>query len=115
MDSNDLSRRTFIKNTAAVTAVPVAAPAVLKAKPAAISGSPNERLRLGFIGVGGRAQTHLKSAIELQKDGQVEVVAVCDVFNRHRDEAAEKLGRGTKHSPKKIADYRDLLSDRSID
>src|SRR3954470_19873505 len=115
MESQDLSRRTFIKQTAASAAIAMAAPAALNAKATKPSASPNERLRLGFIGVGGRAQTHLKSAIELQKDGQVEVVAVCDVFNRHRDEAAVKLGRGTKHTPKKIADYRDLLSDESID
>src|SRR4051794_37244836 len=90
MDLSDLSRRTFIKNTAAATAVAVAAPAVLSAK-AASTSSPNEKLRLGFIGVGGRAQQHLKSAIELQSDGKVEVVAVCDVFNRHREQAAAKI------------------------
>src|SRR6476661_543653 len=35
MESSDLSRRTFIKNTAAATAVAMAAPTVLKAKSAA--------------------------------------------------------------------------------
>jgi predicted dehydrogenase len=94
----------------------MAAPAALKAKAAATpSESPNGKLRLGFIGVGGRAQTHLGSAVKLQNEGKVEVVAVCDVFNRHRDEAAQKIKRGTKHEPKKIADYRELLADPSID
>ncbi len=51
----------------------------------------------------------------MQNEGKVEIVAVCDVFNRHRDEAAKKVARGTKHKPKEIADYRDLLSDPSID
>jgi predicted dehydrogenase len=115
MESLDVSRRTFIKQTAASAAIAVAAPTALKAKGKASSSSPTERLRIGFIGVGGRAQTHLKSAIELQNDGRVEIAAVCDVFNRHRDEAAQKVGRGTKHLPKKIADYRELLNDRSID
>jgi predicted dehydrogenase len=116
MDSSDLSRRTFIKNTAAATAVAMAAPTVLKAKPVASpTESPNEKLRLGFIGVGGRAQQHLNSAISLQKEGKVEIAAVCDVFNRHRQEAADKVYEGTKHKPKEIADYRELLSDRSID
>src|SRR5712671_1719867 len=96
MDSSDLSRRTFIKNTAAATAVAMAAPVALKAKAtAAPSDSPNGKLRLGFIGVGGRAQQHLESAIKLHGDGTVEVVAVCDVFNRHREEAAEKIYEGT--------------------
>ena len=83
-------------------------------KPTA-STSPNERLRIGFIGVGGRAQTHLDSAIKLQNEGKVEIAAVCDVFNRHREEAADKIKRGTKHKPKQIADYRDILNDPSID
>src|SRR3954462_13260115 len=114
MDSNDLSRRTFIKNSAAATAVAVAAPAVLNAKPASTS-SPNEKLRLGFIGVGGRAQTHLKSAMQLHDDGKVEIVAVCDVFNRPRAAAAEKIYQGTKNKPKEFPDYRELLNDGSID
>src|SRR4051812_20204159 len=116
MDSSDLSRRTFIKNSAAVTAVAMAVPAALKAKAAAApSESPNGKLRLGFIGVGGRSETHQKSAIKLQNDGQVEVVAVCDVFNRHRQEAAERIKAGTGHEPKQIADYRELLADKTID
>lgn len=115
MESNDLSRRTFIKNSAAATAVAMAAPAALSARATAAPASPNERLRLAFIGVGGRAQEHLDSAIKLANDGKVEVVAVCDVFNRHRKEAAQKINRGTKNKPKQIADYRDIINDPSID
>ena len=116
MDSSDLSRRTFIKNTAAATAVAMAAPAVLNTKRAvAASESPNGKLRLGFIGVGGRSETHQKSAIKLQGEGLVEIVAVCDVFNRHRQEAADRIKNVTGHEPKQIADYRELLADKSID
>ena len=32
-------------------------------------------------------------------NGKVEIAAVCDVFNRYRDEAAQKVNRGTKHKP----------------
>ncbi|HEX5472593.1 MAG TPA: Gfo/Idh/MocA family oxidoreductase, partial [Lacipirellulaceae bacterium] len=115
MDSANVSRRTFIKNTAAATAVAITAPAALKATAAASSSSPNERLRIGFIGVGGRAQQHLKSGIKLQNEDRVEIVAVCDVFNRHRQQAADKIYNGTKRPVKQIADYRELLNDRSID
>jgi predicted dehydrogenase len=114
MDSANLSRRTFIKNSAAATAVAMATPA-LSTRATAASISPNERLRIGFIGVGGRAQTHLESAVDLAAEGKVEIAAVCDVFNRHRREAAEKVKRGTKNKPKQIADYRDIVNDKSID
>ena len=116
MDSTNLSRRTFIKNTAAVNRRRHAPPARPQGQVgAAASTSPNEKLRIGFIGVGGRAQEHLKSAIKLQNEGQVEVVAVCDVFNRHRKEAADRIKNGTKDKPKQIADYRELLTDKTID
>src|SRR6185503_674551 len=110
MESNDLSRRTFITGTAAATVAAMTASSAVKAKPtkSSDSASPNERLRLAFIGVGGRAQTHLNSAIKLAGDGKVEVVAVCDVFNRYREEAAHTIENGTKHKPKQIADYREI-------
>jgi predicted dehydrogenase len=114
MESSNVSRRTFIKASAAATAAASVATRV-KAASSTSATSPNERLRIGFIGVGGRAQTHLESAIQLSNEGKVEIAAVCDVFNRHRDEAEEMVGRGTKDKPKKIADYRDIIHDKSID
>src|SRR5882757_5685867 len=110
MDLSDVSRRTFIKASAAATVA-----SSVRANSSPSSTSPNERLRIGFIGVGGRMQTHLHSAIELSNEGKVECVAVCDVFNRHRKEASEKISRGTKDKPKEIADYRDIINDKSID
>ena len=115
MELNNVSRRTFIKNSAAATAVAVAVPAVMTSRAAAESTSPNDRLRLGFIGVGGRAQTHISSAIDLSNEGNVEIVSVCDVFNRARKETAQKVKRGTKDKPKQVADYRDIINDKSID
>jgi predicted dehydrogenase len=75
----------------------------------------NSKLRLGFIGVGGRAQTHLDSACQLQKDGLVEIASVCDVFNRYREQAANKVREQVGHEPKKTGDFREILSDPSID
>jgi predicted dehydrogenase len=97
----------------------MATPAILTAQ-GRESRSPNERLRIGFIGLGargqGRAQTHLDSAIKLQNAaGKVEVAAVCDVFNRYRDESVGLVERATKRKPKATGDYRDILSDESID
>ena len=95
-----------------------AAGAALAAVPAlaATSNSPNGRLRLGFIGVGGRAQTHLDSAGSLQKDDNlVEIVTVCDVFNRYRDKAVAGVRQHTGHEPKATGDYREILNDPSID
>jgi predicted dehydrogenase len=93
----------------------MAVPPAMSAKGARSSGSPNERLRIGYIGVGGRAQQHIKSGIKLQNDGKVEIAAVCDVFNRYRRETAGTVEACTKHKPKDIPDYRELLADKSFD
>ena len=123
MEDSNLSRRTFLRNSSAATAAALAVPTMLAAQanqaaqPAATSTPPNvnERLRLGFIGCGGRAGAHLDSALRLQGEGIVEVAAVCDVYNRHREGFATRTNRRTQMDPKQIADYRDIINDASID
>jgi predicted dehydrogenase len=113
MNTNELhvSRRSFIQTSSTVAALAI--PALSAAARAA---SPNERLRIGFIGLGVRNNNHLTSAIKLQNDtGKIEIAAVCDVFNRYRDQAVKTVTDGVKHAPKAVADYRDLLADKNID
>jgi predicted dehydrogenase len=113
MGPGSVSRREFIQSSAAAAAA-LAASSALAAP--AVSSSPNARIRIGFIGVGERAQTHLDSVIRLHQEGQpVEVAAICDVFNRYRRELIEKIRTAIKQEPKEIADYRDILNDPSID
>jgi predicted dehydrogenase len=111
MSNQSLSRRNFLAASAASAAL-----AALPSASRAAASSPNSRLRLGFIGVGGRAQAHLDSAIKLQyEDQSVEIASVCDVFNRYRDRAVAKVQRGVGTEPTSTGDYRDILNDRSID
>src|SRR5262245_47267254 len=111
MWNSSLSRRDFLAATAASAAL-----ATFPTTARAEASSPNSRLRLGFIGVGSRAQMHLDSAIEPQtKDQTVEIASVCDVFNRYRDRAVAKVQSGVGSAPKTTGDYRDILSDPSID
>jgi predicted dehydrogenase len=98
MSSDATSRRDFLKTSAAVTA-PVAGSAAAPA---------DRRLRLGAIGTGGRGQYLMK---ELNKTGQVDWVAVCDVYNVRRDQAATIAGtRVTQFN-----DHRQLLDIKDID
>jgi len=113
MGPGSVSRREFIQSSAAAAAA-LAASSSFAAT--AASSSPNERIRIGFIGLGERAQAHLGSTIRLHQEGRpVEVAAVCDVFNRYRKEAVEKVRKEIKQEPKEVADYRDILNDPSID
>lgn len=68
----------------------------------------NERVRLGFIGVGNRGDQVL-DAFLTHKD--CEVAGICDIYPPYREFAARKAG-GT---PALHHDYRKLLEDKSID
>ena len=48
----------------------------------------NDRIRIGGIGTGGRCQYLLSL---LNKGGGAQIVALCDVYEPHRQEAREKL------------------------
>ncbi|MEM1304172.1 MAG: Gfo/Idh/MocA family oxidoreductase, partial [Planctomycetota bacterium] len=75
----------------------------------------NSRVRIGFIGVGKRANAHIKSAVQLAQKGRVEIAYVCDVFSRYRDDKAERIGAETGQLPTKLVDYREMLEDDSLD
>ncbi len=82
MTTQKPSRRDFIKTTAtSVGTVAAIAPTTANA---AESSSANSKLRIGFIGPGGRGfGAHVKRLAKLQVEGQpIELVAVCDVYNK---------------------------------
>lgn len=108
---NDFSRRRFIKtSTAGATLMATAGSAVAK------STDSNSKLRLGFIGVGGRCQAHVDSAIHLHAHGgAVELAAVCDVYNENNNRTAAKIEWKTGKRPTITGDYRDIVNDKSID
>src|SRR5882672_8012319 len=75
-----------------------------------------EKVRLGFIGVGFRGQSHLELALS-RKD--VEVVALCDVQQRMMDMSLELISKAGKPKPQVILDgptgYKRLLENKDID
>ena len=94
-----LTRRDFAKTaTAAGVATALSAGRVRGA---------NERVRLGFIGLGNRGDQVL-DAFLAHKDA--EVVAVCDLYAPYLDFAARKIGT----SPQHFRDYRQLLDRKRV-
>src|SRR5512135_991524 len=70
----------------------------------------NEKLGIGFIGVGGRGSSHVWTVKKLIESGEpAKIVAVCDAYGYRREEAARATGAKiyTKH--------HELLADKSID
>lgn len=117
MNSNDVSRRGFIKtsSTGAIAAgafAGVAASAsVAKAKDA------NGTIRIGMVGPGGRGfGAHVKRLVKLKNDGMpIEIVAVCDVFSEHRDKAADYIKKENGKAPKKYTNHREMYEKEDLD
>ncbi|HQR31796.1 MAG TPA: Gfo/Idh/MocA family oxidoreductase [Blastocatellia bacterium] len=70
--------------------------------------SPNDRIRLGFIGVGARAQQVLNDVIRMPG---IEVVAMCDAYQGRLERAQER----TKGQARVYKDHRELLASPDVD
>ncbi|MFN7919915.1 MAG: Gfo/Idh/MocA family oxidoreductase [Bryobacteraceae bacterium] len=104
-----LSRRDF---TAAAAGAAVTAKAwASTAKSAARIPGANDRIHLGVIGCGGMATAgHMRPLVKVMKDINLDFVAVCDLFHKRADQAAELTG-----APNKYHEYRKLLENKDID
>jgi predicted dehydrogenase len=93
------TRRTFTKTAAVAT---------LAAASYARAAGANERIRVGFVGVGNRGDQLLDSFLP-HKD--CEIVALSDAYEPYLAAANKKVGGAAKIHK----DYRDLLARKDID
>jgi predicted dehydrogenase len=100
MDALPITRRSFAAATAATTLA-------LSTTPARALGA-NERIRLGFIGVGNRGSQLLDAFL---KHSDKDIVAFCDVFEPYLARANEKLDRKAET----YGDFRKLLDRNDLD
>jgi predicted dehydrogenase len=107
-DKSDISRRQFLKNTVAA-----GAGVTLGTTRTRVLGA-NDRIRVGVLGSGGRAQYLMDL---FNENPSVEIVAVCDVYEPHREKALKKAGEASGASPdaKGYTDYREVLDLKDID
>src|ERR1700681_1809454 len=100
MDNPNLTRRHFLTAPAAL------APAALLS-----AQSPNDSVRVGFIGVGNRGSYLLQHMLKVPG---VKVVAICDVdpaVLKNAVDAATAAG----NKPEPYADFRKMLDRKDID
>src|SRR5438046_1699827 len=100
--TKDINRRAFNQGAAAVGTL-----AALHATDLTANGA-NERVRLGFIGVGNRGD-QLLDAFLVHPDA--EVAAICDVYEPYLEPARQKAGGKAKL----YHDYRKLLEQKDLD
>ena len=105
-----LSRRKFLAATAAAPLVFSRASGI----------AANEKLALGFIGVGTMGRGHLGGFLGRK---EIEVVAVCDVAKVRLDSAketvekkyADRIKSGDYKGVQAVADFRELLAHKGLD
>src|SRR5437763_5273548 len=114
-------RRDFLKTTA-VTGAALALTATSYNR---VYGA-NEKLRIGFLGVGGRCQQHIDAVLKMVQEGKpVAPVAVCDVWDGD-PELGSKKGRGLYPTAKRCGidqndkshvtkDFRQILDQKDVD
>ncbi|MFO0841494.1 MAG: Gfo/Idh/MocA family oxidoreductase [Gemmataceae bacterium] len=127
--SEQVNRRDFLQTSAAAGS----ALALTAASASRVYGA-NERLSIGFLGVGGRCQQHLDAILDMQEASKpVRAAAVCDVWdgdetlgNRSNPKHKGRRGRGLYPSAKTCGldpadkshvtkDYRVILDQKDID
>lgn len=103
------NRRQFIRRTAktaAVAGLVSSSPFVTTQR---VLGA-NERLGVGFIGVGGRGRYHVDTVMAMINQGEnLQIVAVSDTYGPRMRAHAEHA------KAKAYRDYRELLADPSVD
>lgn len=107
-----LSRRTFLRHAAVVTA-PLILPSRVWANP------PSQRIAVGHIGVGGRGTSVLEMMLKVP---DAVSIAVCDTYADRRESASAKIEAhytaetsGSWKGCEKYNDFRELLARPDID
>ena len=111
-ESNDkncgTSRRDFLKSVGGGLAVGLTA-----SNYRALAGvGPNERIQVGFIGLGTMGTARLKQFME---HDDIDVAAICDLDEKHLNRALAEVEKVRGRKPKAFHDFRQLLDQHDID
>ena len=109
MKPNPTDRRSFLKKSAFA----VSAPFILPSGLLSAATKPNDRINVGFIGMGKQSGGLLNN---FMRDESVRVLAVAEVDRNRRDDAKQKVDK--KYNNNECADYndfRELVQRKDID
>lgn len=106
-----VSRRRFLKTTAAASAV-FSTFAISGTKASGRILGANDAVRLAVAGVNGRGQDHIKG---FSKADNVEIVYLVDPDSRLYDSRSKLVEEQNKHTPKCVKDIREVLDDPNVD
>ncbi|NLE61762.1 MAG: Gfo/Idh/MocA family oxidoreductase, partial [Planctomycetes bacterium] len=104
----------MLKHGAGLVTGAIAAPYMLTSRALGTAGTQpaNNRIGMGFIGVGGMGRGHLGNFLRFP---DVEVVAIADVFDQSRNEAMKMVREAYGKDIPAYHDYRELLARKDVD
>jgi predicted dehydrogenase len=102
---NTMTRRTFVRASLATSAT-------LSLLPGARAASPNEKVIIGVMGVGGRG-SYLAQAFARRADA--EIAWLCDPDSRLLDGARKAVEAAQGRAPRVGQDFRRILEDPRVD
>ncbi len=106
----NVNRRDFVKKAMGVGAALGATRSLTAAAQGRVIGA-NDKIHIGIIGVGMRGAGLLRQLVRMRDAGaNIEIVAVCDVYEKRKREAQE-----ISKAEFATLDYRELLDRKDID
>jgi predicted dehydrogenase len=116
MDKKPVSRRTFLRNSTAVTAGIIGFPYLIRSSALGLAGTvaPSNRLTMAQVGCGSMGTGDLKAFLNFCP--AVQVVAVCDVDDKNSANAKRLVDEKNGNTDcQAYRDYRQLLDKQAFD
>src|SRR5439155_23054437 len=109
MENKPIARRDFVKTSALGAGAALGALYV----PRRAFGA-NDRISLGLVGPGGRAQELIKWVYEIEGSHNVEFTAVCDIWNQRREAAAQKFKEHYNRDVRKCRTVSEIVALKDV-
>ncbi len=111
--TQSFKRRSFLKAAGASAAASTLALPTASAR----AQGANERIRIGFIGPGGRGfGAHVQTLARLKNEGRnIELAGVAEVYSIQRDMVADYIHQENGNQPGKYEDYREMFDKEDLD
>ncbi len=115
MKNKSIDRRNFIKKLTGASIIATGFPYFIAAKTLGREGavSPNNKINVACIGVGGMGDANMKSFLG---QDEAKVVAICDVDTKHAKQAQSSVNRYYNNKDCAVySDFRELLKRDDLD
>jgi predicted dehydrogenase len=108
--SSSLTRRAFLKTSSVSAALLATSPWIARTGHAA-----NDRILIGVIGCGDRANALMGEMLVIADKHNVQITAVCDVWQKNLARAATSVKQKWGIEPRKFTRFDELLALKEID